>query len=163
VLRTTLATFGSGNTTSVLIGRALENRGWLGRAQFDACFTIARAAPGTNLMAFAAIAGWYIRGWPGACVAVAALSIPASVAAVLVTLAFSAWSAHPAGGAAIGAATAAIIGIIAAGSWLIVQPQARSVRTAVLLAGGLLASRYLSPVSIMALAFVAGYFWRADE
>ena len=164
VLRTGLATFGSGNTTTVLIGRELDRRGWLPPDRFDLFFTVARAAPGTNLMAFVAAVGWHLRGWRGVAVSLAALSIPASVVVVLLTLAYGAWHLHPAGGRAIDAAMAAIVGIMAASSWLIVQPKLRGgIRTAALTLFGLLASRYLSPIVIMAVAATLGYVWKERE
>jgi chromate transporter len=160
VMRTGISTFGSGNTTSILLGRELNQRGWFNPSQFDLCFTIARAVPGTNLIAFIAAMGWYVRGWIGAAVSVAALSIPASIAVVLLTLGYEAFEAHPFGKHAINAAMAAIVGVMAAGSWLLAQPRIRYVRTAVLVLGGLLLSRYLPPTAVMAIGAVIGYFWR---
>lgn len=164
ILRTGLATFGSGNTTTALIGRELGRRGWLSSESFDLFFTVARAAPGTNLMAFVSAVGWHLRGWSGTAVALAALSIPASIVVVLLTLGYHAWHEHPAGRHAINAAMAAIVGIMAASSWLIVQPKWRGgIRTATLAIFGLAASAYLSPLVIMAAAAVAGYFWQERE
>jgi chromate transporter len=163
VARTGVGTFGSGNTTSVVLARELEERNWFGPAQFDLCFTIARAVPGTNLFAYIAAVGWSLRGWPGAIVAVAALSIPASAVVVLLTLAYQAWHTHPLGKSAIEAAMACIVGVMAAGAWWLVKPRARSVRTAILVLGGLILSRYLSPVLVMALAALAGYLWQEQS
>jgi chromate transporter len=163
VARTGVTTFGSGNTTSVLLARELEQRGWFGPGQFDLCFTMARAVPGTNLIAYIAAVGWSLRGWLGAFVAVAASSIPASVVVVLLTLAYQAWHTHPLGKPAIEAAMASIIGVMAAGAWWLVKPRARSLRTAVLVIGGLVLSRYLSPVAIMAIAAIVGYFWQEQS
>jgi chromate transporter len=160
VTRTGISTFGSGNLTSVLLGRELDQRGWLGRAQFDLCFTLARAVPGTNLLACVAGIGWWVRGWPGAIISVLALSIPASVIVVLLTVGYQAWHAHPLGKPAIEAAMASIVGVIAASCWLLVKPQARSVKTIVLVLGALLLSRYVPPIWVMAVAALAGYFWQ---
>jgi chromate transporter len=161
--RTGIGTFGSGNLTSILLGRELEERGWFGRAQFDLCFTIARAVPGTNLLACIAAIGWYVRGWPGAILSVAALSIPASIIVVLLTLAYQTWHGHPVGKPAIEAAMSAIVGVIAASSWFLVRPQPRSAKTAVLVIGALLLSRYVAPVWIMALAALIGYCWQEQS
>ena len=164
VLRTGLATFGSGNTTTILIGRELDRRGWLSPQQFDLFFTVARASPGTNLMAFVCAVGWNLRGWRGTAVALAALSIPASVVVVLLTLGYQAWQEDPAGRHALEGAMAAIVGIMAASSWLIVRPKVhRGLRTAAIVLFALAASCYLSPLAIMALAAVMGYFWQERE
>ncbi len=160
VARTGVGTFGSGNTTSVVLARELEARGWFGPAQFDLCFTMARAVPGTNLFAYIAAVGWSLRGWAGAVVAVAALSIPASAVVVLLTLAYQTWHTNPLGRAAIEAAVACIVGVMAAGAWWLIKPRSRSLRTAILVIGGLLLSRYLSPVVVMALAALLGYLWQ---
>ena len=160
VARTGVSTLGSGNTTSVLLGRELDQRRWFGPAQFDLCFTLARAVPGTNLFAFVAAMGWYVRGWPGALVSVAALSIPASVAVVLLTLAYQTWHTHALGKPAIEAAMASIVGVIAAASWLLIRPRIRDIRTPILVLAAFLMSRYLSPVVIMTVAAAMGYFWR---
>jgi chromate transporter len=160
VARIGVGTFGSGNTTSVVLARELEGRGWFGPAQFDLCFTMARAVPGTNLFAYIAAVGWSLRGWPGAIVAVAALSIPASAVVVVLTLAYQNWHTHPLGKAAIEAAMACIVGVMAGGAWWLIKPRARSVRTAILVLGGLVLSRYLSPVVVMGLAALLGYLWQ---
>jgi chromate transporter len=160
VMRTGVTTLGSGNTTSVLLGRELDRHGWFGPAQFDLCFTIARAVPGTNLFAFVADMGWYVRGWRGAAVSVAALSIPASIVVVLFTLGYQTWHTHPFGKPAIEASMASIVGVIAAAAWLMMKPRARHFRTFVLVLAGLLLSYYLSAVVVMALAAAVGYFWR---
>jgi chromate transporter len=160
VMRTGVSTLGSGNTTSVLIGRELDRHGWFSPEQFDLCFTLARAVPGTNLFAFIAAVGWYVRGWSGALASVAALSIPASIVVVLLTLGYQTWNMHPFGKPAIEAAMASIVGVIAAAAWLIVRPRALHIRALILVVGGLLLSRYLSAIVVMALAAGIGYFWR---
>ncbi len=160
VARTGVSTLGSGNTTSILLGREFDRRQWFGPAQFDLCFTLARAVPGTNLFAFVAAMGWYVRGWPGALVSVAALSVPASLVVVLLTLGYQTWHTHPLGRPAIEAAMASIVGVIAAASWLLVRPRLRHIRTPVLVIGAFLLARYLSPIAIMAIAAAVGYFWR---
>jgi chromate transport protein ChrA len=161
--RTGVGTFGSGNLTSILLGRELEERGWFGRAQFDLCFTIARAVPGTNLLACVAAIGWYVRGWPGAIVFVVALSVPASVAVILLTLGYQTWHAHPVGKPAIEAAMSSIVGVIAASSWFLIRAQPRSVRTGAMVLGALALSPYLAPISVMVLAALAGYYWQERQ
>lgn len=162
VFRKSIATFGSGNTTTVLIGRELDRRGWLGQAQFDLCFTVARVTPGTNLLAFIAAAGWYLRGWPGAAFALTALSFPASCVAVLLTVAYETWHLHPLGKHAIEAAMASIVGVIATGAWLLVRPSIRFVRTPVIVLGAVIASRYLPPLIIVGIAVLVGYVWQKE-
>lgn len=159
-------TFGSGTTTVALLIRELTERRWLERWQCDMIYTLSRVVPGTNLLAFVATTAYSIRGWRGAVVAVLALSIPASCIIVLLTLGYHQWHDHPVGGRAIGAAVAAIVGIIAGAAFLLAWPRFRPgerVRTAVLAGTAAVFSPWLSPLTILALAAVAGYFWRARE
>lgn len=156
-------TFGSGNTTMVLLGREMTERRWLERWQFDLYYTLARVVPGTNVLAFVASAAHAVRGWQGAVAAMAALSIPASGVIILLTLVYQRWHAHPIGGAFITAAMSAIVGIIAGASWLMAWPQFRRgnrVRTAALVLGGLLFSFWLPPLTVLVLAATVGWFWR---
>ena len=118
---------------------------------------MARIAPGTNVLAFCAATGWRLRGWPGAIVAVAALSIPAAVVCVLLTLVYGRWPQFFAG------AMAAVVGVICAGAFLLVRPylsRHRLLRTLLLLAGALAAGQFVPPVWVMLLSGLAGYLWR---
>jgi chromate transporter len=155
-------TFGSGNTTMVLLGREMIERHWLDSWQFDLYYTLARVVPGTNVLAFVASAAYAVRGWAGTLAAMAALSIPASGVIILLTLGYQRWHDHLIGGAFITAAMSAIVGIIAGASWLMAWPQFRHgnrVRTAALVLGGLALSFWLAPLTVLLLAAAVGWFW----
>jgi chromate transporter len=155
-------TFGSGAATVALLTREIERRNWLPRWQLNLFYAVARVVPGTNVIAFVAASAHAVRGWPGAIAAVLSLSIPASCIVVLLTLAYQRWNEHPLGGAAVGAAMAAIVGIIAGAAWLMAWPRFTSgerVRTALLVIGAALLSMWISPLPLMALGALAGYFW----
>ncbi|HYP12931.1 MAG TPA: chromate transporter [Bryobacteraceae bacterium] len=156
-------TFASGAATIALIGSRLEARGWLGPAQFDLSFTLSRTAPGTNVFAFVAAASWFVRGWPGALVGVLALSIPSAVTVVLLTLAYEAWNNHPIGRVVIETILAAIVGVMFSGAWMLIRPRIQSLRTVIFVLGALIASRWLSPLTIMATAGVIGYLWPEED
>jgi chromate transporter len=159
-------TFGSGNTTMVLLGREMIERRWLEQWQFDLYYTLARVVPGTNVLAFVASAAHAVRGWPGTIAAMAALSIPASSVIILLTLGYQRWHEHPVGGAFITAAMSAIVGIIAGASWLMAWPQfrrGRRARTAGLVLGGVVFSFWLTPLKVLVLAAAIGWFWRGTE
>ena len=151
------STWGSGSVTVVNIRKELvERRGVLTEAEFSLSYAMARIAPGTNVLAFCAATGWRLAGWPGAAAAVAALSVPAAVVCVLLTLAYGRWAQF------FNGAMAAVVGVICAGAFLLVQPylgRRRWVRTLVLLAAALAAVPWLGPVWVMLLAGLAGYFW----
>jgi chromate transporter len=155
-------TFGSGAATVVLLSREIEERRWLPRWQLDLFYAVARVVPGTNVLAFIAASAHAVRGWPGAIAAVLALSVPASAIVVLLTLIYERWHEHPVGGAAVGAAMAAIVGIIMGAAWLLAFPRflpGERLRTAVLVAGAAILSLWLSPLQVLALGAIAGFFW----
>lgn len=163
IFRIGSTTFASGAATIALIGREFERRGWMGPAQFDLCFTLSRTSPGTNVFGFVAAACWSVRGWLGAVAGVLALSIPAAVVTILLTMAYQTWRDHPAGKYAIAAVMACIVGVMLAGGWLLIRPRLTSFRTAVFVLGALIASMWLSPLVIMGLAAAAGYAWAEDR
>ncbi len=155
-------TFGSGGATMIRLGQALTERGWIGPAQFDLNFTLARVAPGTNVMAFVMGSAYAIRGWWGALVALLALSVPASCAVVLLTITYQRWNEHPVGHAIVGAAMSAIVGIIVGAAWLLAWPRLRNreyARTLLLVAGGAALSFWLPPLQVLLASAITGYFW----
>ena len=159
-------TFGSGAASTVLLREEIvENRGWLGKHQFALCYALARVTPGTNLFALFSAAGWYLRGWPGAIVAIVAASLPASFVVILLTLGYLAIYTSRLGQAAIIGAMAAVVGTIIAGAWLLIQPDILSrnwFRTLTLVACSMILSLGFGvpPIPIVGLAAVAGFFWQ---
>lgn len=155
-------TFGSGAAAVALLSREMDARRWLPRSQTDLIYTLSRVVPGTNVLAFVAATAYAIRGWPAAIAAIIALSIPASCVVIGLTLAYQRWYAHPIGNAVIGAAMASIVGIVVGAAWLLAAYRftpGHRVRCCVLVFGAALLSFYLSPLTVMALGAVAGYFW----
>lgn len=156
------STFGSGNTTMILLGREMVERGWLPRWQVDLLYTLARVVPGTNVLAFVASSAHAMRGWAGAVAAIVALCVPASGVIIALTLAYQRWHNHPVGSAVVTAAMSSIAGIITGAAWLIAWPAFRPgnrLRTLVLVFGGLIASFCLSPLTVLAAAALTGWFW----
>ena len=162
-------TFGSGAASTVLLREEIvEKRSWLGKHQFALCYALARVTPGTNLFALFSAAAWYVRGWPGAIVAIVAASLPASIVVILLTLGYLAISTNRLGQAAIVGAMAAVVGTIIAGAWLLIQPDILSrnwFRTITLVAGSMILSLGLSvpPIPIVAVAAIIGFFWKDSK
>lgn len=155
-------TFGSGTTTVVLLSREMTERGWLNQMQCDFFYALARVVPGTNVLAFVAASAFAVRSWRGALAAILVYTVPASVVVIGLTLLYQRWHDHPIGGAAIGAAMSSIVGIIVSAAWLLTAPRLRTgdwVRTVVLVVTAVVLSFWLSPLAVIALAAVAGYFW----
>lgn len=164
-LRAGNVAFGSGTGSTVLLRRDLvENRRWLGPHQFALCYALARVTPGTNLFALFSAAGWFLRGWPGAVVAIVASSLPASIAVVLLTLGYLAIHTSRLGQAAITGAMAAVVGTIIAGAWLLIQPDIRGknwFRSTVLVVGSMMLSMGFNvpPLPIVAAGALIGFLW----
>ncbi|MCC6586252.1 MAG: chromate transporter [Bryobacterales bacterium] len=159
-------TFGGGAATTAALQREMVGRRrWLDNAQYALCYALARITPGTNLLAFCTASGWLLRGWRGALIALLAASVPACALVWFVTAVFDFWSGNRWVQIAIAGALAASVGILLAGFWLLVGPQmtrANWLRSAavVLLAVALSVGAGLSPVLVLAISAVVGFFWQ---
>ncbi len=159
-------TFGGGDPTMLALKHDLmDNKRLLTPEQFALTFTLSRVTPGTNMLAFCAATGYLLRGWWGAIVAVAAIAVPSSMLAVIVSGAFESWMSNAYGAAAINATLAAAVGMMFAGAWMIVKPHLRAgawTRTLVILSGafGLTWWVHLTPLQVIGIAAVVGAFWR---
>ena len=80
------------------------SRGWLTPERYALIYSLARATPGTNLLAFCAGIGWQLARWTGALVAVLSASIPCAAAVVWFTYVYSLWRSNPLAMSAIYAA-----------------------------------------------------------
>ena len=168
-LRVGNMTFGSGAASTVLLREDIvEQRGWLDKHQFVLCYALARVTPGTNLFALFTAAGWLLRGWRGAIIAIVAASFPASIIVILLTLGYLAIYTSRLGQAAILGAMAAVMGTILSGAWLLVKPDLLSrnwFRTLTLVTGAMVLSLgfSVSPMPIVGLAAVIGFVWQETK
>lgn len=168
-LRVGNLTFGGGDPTmAALQSELVVTRKWLDAEQYALIYGLARITPGTNLVAFSAAAAWRILGWPAAMLAVLAMSVPPSVAVVLLTSGYQAWNSSPLAMAAIGGSLAAASGMMATGAWQLFVPEfrrGRRLRAMVILLASLGASFGLkmSPVAVLGLAALVGVFWQTSE
>ena len=98
----------------VLLQREMSQRGWLGDEQFGLAYAMARLTPGTNVVAFAAAAGYFVFGFLGAVVGVLASTIPSSILVVWLTGVCEAGNRVAWLGAAVNATIASVVGLMAA-------------------------------------------------
>ncbi len=165
-LRTGNVNFGSGAMATVLLREIVSEQNlWLNESQFGLCYALARVTPGTNLYALFSAAGWFLRGWPGAIIALVASSLPASAVVIALTLLYEVLHGHPWGDAAISGAVAAVVGTIVAGAWLLIRPDVLSrnwLRTLLLMGGAIVLSLgfAVTPIPIVFLSAVVGFFWQ---
>ena len=162
-------TFGGGNPTTVALQYELvERRGWLDQTTFAVCYAFSRLTPGTNLLAFCTAAGWTVRKWPGALVALLAASLPCSAIAVLFTFLYGSANKNSLVAIAIRGMLASAVGILLASSWELVRPYLSTtewLRTAVLFAGSIILAVgfRVSPIPIILLSALLGFAWQGHE
>jgi chromate transporter len=162
-------TFGGGAATAAALQReVVEKRGWLDEVAFALCYSLSRITPGTNLFAFCTAAGWLLRSWRGALVTVLAASIPACAIVWGVTAGFDEISSNRWVQVGIEGALASSVGILLASFWLLVRPyldRRNWHRSVVIVGTSIFLSLYLrmAPIPILALAAIAGVFWKETE
>src|SRR5437899_10225000 len=142
------------------------SRGWLTPERYGLIYSLARATPGTNLLAFCAGVGWQLARLRGALSAVLSASIPCAAAVVWFTYAYTLWRSNPLAMSAIGGTLAAAVGMMAAAAFQLVRPRWKPgsrFRAAAIFAGGLLLSVVLKmpPIQVLGIGALVGLIWRA--
>jgi chromate transporter len=168
-LRVSNLTFGGGDPTMAALQSELVTRhGWLAPEKYVLVYALARITPGTNILAFCAGAAWELKGWPGAILAVVGATVPAAIAVVLLTAGYESLQHNARALAAIAGTLAAAVGMMALSAWQLLRPHMRRRRAlrALLLAATSALLSYgfrVSPIIVLGLAALAGFFWRAPE
>lgn len=159
-------TFGGGDPTMAALQCKLFELKWLDRDEYGLVFGLARATPGTNILAFCAGTGWLALGGLGAVLAVVGASLPSSVIVTLLTAGYVFWRQNAWAMAAIGGMLAAATGLMGVAAFGLLKPhlqKARWLRAAVIFSAALILTlRFnLTPIQVLALAALTGAFWRA--
>ena len=153
----------------IMLGRDMVGRrGWMTQDDYELAFSLARITPGTNIIAFCAAVGSLLRGWPGAILGVAAVTLPSALMAVLLQQGFESWRSHPYAMAAIAVTSAAVTGMMWSTVWMLARPYVggwmRTLRGVVLLGGSCLAAWLgVTPVPIILAAMMIGFVWTDSE
>ncbi|EAR51332.1 chromate transporter [Oceanicola granulosus HTCC2516] len=135
-----LLSFGGPAAQIALMHRVLvDERGWLGEAQFLRALGFCMLLPGPEAMQLATYAGWRLRGIPGGLIAGGLFVAPGAVVISGLAFAYAAWGAVP-------EVQAAFLGIKAAVVVIVVQAILRLSRRALKGPGA---------VALAALAFAA--------
>ena len=166
-LRIGSTTFGGGDPSTAVLQREFQRRGWLNAHRLGIAYGLARITPGTNMLAFCAATGWYLKGWAGSVTAVLGVTIPSTVLIVLLTRVCESGDRIPWLGAAIAGTIAAAVGMMAAAAYLLVRTQVskRDWLVPIAVAAGAFAlssGLALNPIVILALAAVLGFFWKSQ-
>lgn len=165
-LRVGNLTFGGGDPTMAVFHRELVvSRKWVAPERYGLIYSLARATPGTNLLAFCAGIGWQLARWKGALVAVLSVSIPCSAAVVWFTYAYTLWRSNTLAMSAIGGMLAAAVGMMSAAAFQLIRSgwkPGNRVRAMVILAAAFWLSFVLSvpPIQVLGLGALAGLIWR---
>ena len=157
-------TFGGGNPTIAVLQREFYQRHWLSPEKFGIAFGLGRVTPGTNLLAFCAGTGWYLLGLTGAITAVIVVTIPSSMLVIWLTRVYDQGVKHPLGLSIASATIAAAIGTMMGASVLLVRSvfsKTNWLRPLVIATGAFVLARVfaLSPIVIIGVAAVVGFFW----
>ena len=162
-LRVGNTTFGGGDPTIAVLQREFYRRNWLSAEQYGIAFSLARVTPGTNILAFCAATGWYIAGLAGALAAVLAVTIPSAALVIWLTRACEAGTRSRLAEAVVLAMVAAAVGTMLGATVLLVRSQCSKkewLRPVLIAAGAFLLTRLgLSPLQVIAIAALTGFFW----
>ena len=157
-------TFGGGDPTIAALQREFDRRKWIDPDQFSIAYGLARITPGTNMLAFCAATGWYLRGILGAIAAVGAVTLPSTVLVVWLTRVYGIGERSPLTRAIISATVAAAVGTMIATAGRLVHTQTSKthwLRPILITASAFILARLfaLSPLQIIATAAVVGFCW----
>jgi chromate transporter len=157
-------TFGGGDPTMAALQSQLLERRWIDRDQYGLVYALARATPGTNILALCAGTGWLVLGEFGTVLAVVGSSFPSSLIVMLLTAGYVAWRNNPLAMAAIGGMLAAATGLMGVAAFGLLKPHfkpRRWLRAAIIFGASLLlALRFgMTPIQVLGLAALAGAFW----
>jgi len=155
-------TFGGGDPAMLALQREIvDKRQWISQDDFTLIWSLARATPGTNVLACFAGVGWRLAGLPGALAAVIASSFPAAIFCYWLTLAEREWRSNLWVEAALRGVGAAVVGMMVGGAILLLRPTWRAgglPRAIPYVAAAAVASHFgAPPLAILGLAAVGGW------
>lgn len=137
----------------------VEENGWTTAADFMQLFAVAQSAPGPNVL-ISSLLGWRVAGFAGSLVALVAICAPAGVLAWWVSELWERFRDSPWRSAVQRALTPLVVGLIAAGGYIIATPGSPDWRLWLIAAGSaatMVVSK-VNPLWIMAAGGVAGGF-----
>jgi chromate transporter len=153
-------TLGGGMPAIELMRRSFTRRGWLDDSGHGLLVAVSRFTPGTNVLAYCAAFGWRAGGMGGAAVAVAAASVPGSMAVTLLSVAISRLVESPGVRAALAVATLAAAALILASAWALVRPYVLGSRrlwaVAIAVVAAVLFAAGMPPVRVLLVAAAFG-------
>ncbi len=159
-------TFGGGDPTMAVFQRELtQARGWVTAEQYGLVYSLARATPGTNLLAFCGGIGWLLARWRGALIAILCCSIPCAAAVLLFTYGYELWRSNARAMSAIAGMLAAAAGMMTAAAFQLSRsgwrPGNRWRLAALVTLGFTLSfSLRVPPIEVLGIGALVGLVWR---
>lgn len=135
----------------------VEENGWITAADFMQLFAVAQSAPGPNVL-ISSLVGWRVAGFAGSLVALAAICLPAGILAWWVFALLDRYRDSPWRSVIQRALAPLVVGLIAAGGYIIATPGSPDWRLWLIAAGtaaAMVATR-VNPLWLMAAGGVAG-------
>lgn len=153
-------TLGGGFASIELIRRSFASRGWLDDRTHAMLVAVSRFTPGTNVLAYCAALGWRVHRVSGMAAALAAASVPGSLAVTALSAVIAQLAAVPLVRAGLAVATLVAAGWILAAAWALVRPYVAGPRRAwtvlVAVAAAVLFAVGIPPVRVLLIAAVFG-------
>lgn len=158
-------TFGGGDPTMAALQSELFERKWVHPDEYGLVYALARATPGTNILAFCAGTGYLALGILGAILAVVGASFASAIVVTFLTAGYVVWRNNPWAMSAIGGMLAAATGLMGVAAYGLLRPhfvsRLRLLRAAVIFSAALILSLALgfTPIQVLGLAALAGALW----
>ena len=151
-------TVGGGLVSIELLRRRFTARGWIDAAMHALFIAVSRFTPGTVVLAYCVSLGWRFHRWPGAVLALAVASIPASLIVFTLTVTLARIDQY-AGVRALLAVGILVAGVLVLSSaWYLIRPylDRRSRRRAAVVAIVAMALVFLgaTPVRVLLAAAI---------
>jgi chromate transporter len=153
-------TLGGGMASIELMRRSFAKRGWLDDSQHGLLVAVSRFTPGTNVLAYCAGLGWLLHRGGGAAVALAATSLPGSLAVTLLSAVIARLAQSPTVRVALAVAMLVAAALILSSAWALVRPYVTGSRpvwaAAVAIVAAALSAAGIPPVRVLLVAAIAG-------
>lgn len=115
-------TVGGGLVSIELLRRRFTARGWMDGAMHALFIAVSRFTPGTVVLAYCVSLGWRFHRWPGAVLALAVASIPASLIVFTLTVTLARIDRSAAVRALLAAGILVAGALVLSSAWYLIRP-----------------------------------------
>ena len=115
-------TVGGGLVSIELLRRRFTARGWIDAATHALFIAVSRLTPGTVVLAYCVSLGWRFHRWPGALLALAVASIPASLIVFTLALTLARIDQYAAVRALLAVGILVASALVLSSAWYLIRP-----------------------------------------